>query len=213
MSILTPHAICSYAQGLWKAGKVKDPVTGRESGEPRYGCELILDPAHVDMSSINMAIEAAKQEGVEKFKWDLNNLPPAFHWPIQKGEQRKPGDATYAGKLVMRVGRKEEFGPPVRVYNDGNYTPIVDQSVLYSGCVVQASVDIKCYQVSGTSLGITSYLNGIILIGDGERLDNTQTAEQMFAGVVPGSTSPNDAPAGLQTGTGGDAPAAKNPWE
>ena len=214
MSINTPIAIASYTQGLWKASKIKDKRTGKETGDLKYGCEFIIDPSAVDMTELNQAIQAAVQEGIEKnlFSAEMTK-DPKMHWPLMKGEEYKQGDPVYAGKLVMRAGRKEEFGPPLRVFNDGNYTPITDQSKLYSGCLVQANVNIAPYYSSSTSFGVTSYLNGVILIGDGDRLDNSQTVEQMFGGVKPGTSSPTDAPAGMQTNTGGDAPDAKMPWE
>jgi len=210
MSINTPHATCSYAQNLWKASRAKN-FSGQETGEPKYSCELIFDPSAVDMTPVNEAIQKALQEGIDKFKWNSKALPPAFRWPVVEGDKAKASDPSYAGKLIMRAGRKEEFGPPARVYNDGNYTPIANQADLYSGCVVVANVNFAPYHANDTVVGIACYLNGVMKMGEGDHLDNSQTPEQMFAGVSGApTTSADQAPAGMQTGTGNDAPAPES---
>jgi len=49
----------------------------------------------------------------------------------------------------------------------------------YSGCIFHVSINISAY-VKGNSKGVTSYLNNVMLVAEGERLDGGKSASADF---------------------------------
>ena len=66
---------------------------------------------------------------------------------------------------------------------DKRCSPILDKGEVYSGCYGHVDVSFFAYRHQGNA-GVGAGLNNVMKVRDGERLDNRQTAEQAFAGLV-----------------------------
>ena len=62
--------------------------------------------------------------------------------------------------------------------------PILDKSTLYSGCICTLDINIApFFNKEHNSRGIGAYLNNLMLVKEGDRLDGRQSAEDAFAGI------------------------------
>ena len=84
------------------------------------------------IAKIKKAVEQAKEDG--KSKWEVK-IPANLKLPLRDGDLDRPEDEAYAGAYFINANSKQ--APQVV---DRNVQPILDQSELYSGCYIRASV-------------------------------------------------------------------------
>lgn len=75
---------------------------------------------------------------------------------------------------------------------DANLQPVMDQSLVYGGAEAWFHVNLAGYN-QPINKGVGAYINGVMLTGrEGAlgRLDNKQSAEQMFSEVTGGAPAP-----------------------
>lgn len=137
----------------------------KENGEKRYTAKLLIPKS--DTKTI-AAIQAAIKDEREAFcaKNGANALPPkpkvAFHDGDSlkdDGTERLPEEKGHYTLQVSTKHKPELLGP--------DNQPILDESELYAGCWVRASLNACGYQVPGNK-GITFYLNAIKKVADDE---------------------------------------------
>ena len=176
-----------------------------EGGTKRYSCQVLYS-LNDDLSGLQNIIKSL----VDKHFPD--GIPAGSTLPLMKGSAYKPGDEFYADKMIVSMAMPETQGRPALVYNDANRTEIIDRTQLYAGCRVIPHVSV--YYFTKGKKGIACGLNGILKTGDGDRLDNRPTVNDMFGGVeaTGQAVAPTEAEGGADTGDA--APAAnKMPWE
>lgn len=149
---------------------------------------------------------ARKAEGSDTAKFSANGLiqenSPEFQIVNQAFENLKAGfpegwneryhcawqrSEKHQGYWEIRTSSKEAWKPHVV---DINVQPVVDQSQVYGGCV--ALLVFNPYIYTTPQRGITAGLNGVQILGsEGAlgRLDNRQSADQMFGSVAGGAPS------------------------
>lgn len=75
---------------------------------------------------------------------------------------------------------------------DQDVEPIIDQSEVYGGCYMVASVNAKAYNHGG-NCGVSLYLNNVMKVGDGEPFGNRAKPEDDFK---PAAGAGDDSDAG-----------------
>jgi len=150
------------------------------SGHLKYSCSLLIPKSDKKgIAKLEAAIEKAKQKG-KTAKW--NNKIPHFNYePLRDGDKelengQKEGN-EYKGMMFINCSANEDSPPGVV---DCYGEKLLDKQAIYSGCVVRADVRPYPYK-SGGNCGIAWWLNNIMLVDDGPRLDGKQNAVDAFA--------------------------------
>lgn len=158
-------------------------------GKMKYGgCFLIAKDDKSNLELLEKEIDKAIEYGIKK-KW--NGKRPKFkneplrdgdeyleEFPINKGED--PDAATvkmYEGRLFFNASSNED-NPPGIVGPNG--APLTDKTAIYSGAIVRLDIRAFPYSFSGNH-GVSWWLNNVMLVRDGERLDGKLNAVDAFA--------------------------------
>lgn len=166
--VTTGEVRLSYAN-LWEKKAVEEGQT------PKYSvCLLINKKDTKTIDAINKAVEAAKQEG--KSKWG-GKIPNKLKLPLRDGDEEKENDENYAGHFFVNASSTNQPG-----IVDRNRKPILDQSLVYSGCFALAAINFYAFDKAGNK-GIACGLNHILKTKDGEPLAGGITADEAFADV------------------------------
>jgi hypothetical protein len=170
--MITPEMIASFV-------KVFTPEPNL-SGVMKYSIQLLIPKEDKKgIAALKAAIEKAKLKGKEK-TWG-GKIPPFRYQPLRDGdvelENGEKDDPSYKGRLFLNASCGETDRPQV-VGPDAQ--PLLDQSLLYSGCIVRADISPFPYKNAG-NCGIGWWLNSLMVVRDGERLDGKQNAVDAFA--------------------------------
>ena len=163
-NVITPPGIASYCN-VWE-------MRERMDGTPVYSL-MILFPKETDLSELKAAIhQAAVNAFGPKDKWPKN-----LRGPIRDGDEKadETGEDIYRGKWFINPWTKKQpgiVGPDAK--------PIMDQDEFYSGCWCRASVNFAAYKKAGNA-GVGVYLNNLMKVRDGDRLDGRKNAEAEFS--------------------------------
>lgn len=168
---VTPEMIASFV-------KVFEPEPNL-SGQLKYSVQLLIDKSDKKgVAALEAMVAKAKAKGVAT-KW--GGKEPAFRYqPLRDGDAElasgEKEDAAYKGRMFLNASANEKDKPQV-VGPDAK--PLMDQDLLYSGAVVRADLSAFPYKNSGNS-GVGWYLNSLMVVRDGERLDGRQNAVDAF---------------------------------
>lgn len=171
--MITPEMIGSFI-------KVFEPETNL-SGELKYSIQLMIPKTDKKgVAQLEAAIAKAIAKGKDK-KW--GGKQPKFRYqPLRDGDAElasgEKTDQSYAGMLFLNAAasvkdRPQVVGPTAK--------PLMDEGALYSGCIVRADITPFAYLNAGNA-GVGWYLNSIMLVRDGKRLDGKLDAADAFAG-------------------------------
>lgn len=152
------------------------PVGG---GEAKYSITLLIPKTDVTtLNAIQMAMEQAKQEGVQRVFG--GTMPAMVKLPLYDGDGVRPNGEPFGeeckGHMVIRASSKDQ--PHVV---DLNVQPILNPQDVYSGCYVRASINFFAYNQNGNR-GIGCGLNAIQKVEDGEALTSRVSAQEAFGG-------------------------------
>tara|TARA_R110002153_G_scaffold204675_1_gene357476 strand:+ start:2866 stop:3459 length:594 start_codon:yes stop_codon:yes gene_type:complete len=182
-------------KGILSFPAVFAPEKATPTSDPRFGLNLLVhesDPQHAAMQAdikemLANAYPAGTPPGTEVSYSPCENVKSYF------------GKPQYAGWWVLRAYSRQDSPP---IVCDMRTQPVMDRGKIFPGA--EAYVQFNFYAYSGGKGGIAAGLNGVMsdgVTGSIGRLDNKQSASQMFAGVVPAapaSTAPS-APAAAAT--------------
>jgi hypothetical protein len=184
-----------------------DPATGKAEG--KYHIDAVFPPTHPQFTELRGVIR-----GVATARWKeqtdqilsmigTNNQ----RFPLQKGDQYRPGKPAYAGMLYISAGNKDQ--PTILVTENGvnlsnRGLPVLTPSHPhwpYDGCYANVLLEFYTY-LYGNSPGLGCSVLGVQYAGAGERVKGASVATGNEFGLVPGDAdaSPSQ-PA--QTGAGG----------
>mgnify|MGYP000857369996 CR=1 FL=1 len=143
------------------------PVQFDGKGEFRYGATFLMEKGSDNHKSISAAIRAAATEGwkskadamIESLKGNSNKFC------LQDGDLNPKGYEGYAGNMVLSARRKQKDGMPY-LCDENKVQLTTDTGKLYSGCYVNATVDVWA-QVKDYP-GIRCTLLGVQFAGDGD---------------------------------------------
>ena len=184
---------------LWEKDTYKDEKTGAES-EPKYKADLILSTDDTaDLWDLVYA-EAMEGSGLTEDQLDAAIQSGMFGVPIKDGDEiaanrearGKNGDAV-KGKEVLRAGTAfnangDNAPGGVFVVDENNEQVEWDKrGKVYLGCDMMLSISFSYYK-TGTSQGVTAYLNGAQYVGDNERLG--QDKSKLFAPLAGQAAAP-----------------------
>lgn len=162
-----------------------EPKAQSEGSAPRYSCVILIDKNDkATIDAVNAEIDRAIQKGIANNRITAAiSRSPNFKRAMRDGdafydEDPKPARATHRGYMFINANNSERPGVV-----DKRCSPILDKGEVYSGCYGHVDVSFFAYRHQGNA-GVGTGLNNVMKIRDGERLDNRQTAEQAFAGLV-----------------------------
>ena len=150
----------------------------------RYDASFMVEPGSANDLAIREAISKAATE-----KWGAK--APAELKRLQGNKQKHcyllEDEVTrdeYEGSCVLSTHRNETAGPPVVV--DADMTKLTEANGRpYSGCYVNASVDI--YIQSGKYPGVRATLCGVQFVADGEAFAGAPATASDFSSLAEGA--------------------------
>jgi hypothetical protein len=182
------------------------PRAPKGSETPRYSASFIL-PENFDWTEVKAAAELAKKE-----KWP-SGAPAELQSQI-----KKVTEGPYNGRYCINANASIDHKPTTV---DQNLAPVMDTSVIFAGCIVNAQISFFGYDKGKPGVGVG--LNMVQLVkSDGvTRLDNTQSVDDVFskvAGAPPAQQASSPVEQSAPATTDASAPPADaatqaDPWE
>jgi hypothetical protein len=190
---------------LGKDAKI-DPATGKAEG--KYHIDAVFAPNHpqfAELQSVIRGVATAKWKELTQQTLDMikgNNQ----RFPLQRGDQYRPGKPAYAGMLYISAGNKDQ--PTILATENGVNLSNRGMPVLtpahpkwpYEGCYANVLLEFYTY-LYGNSPGLGCSVLGVQFYRDGERLKGSSVATGSEFGIVP-SVAVAPAAAAPQTGGG-----------
>lgn len=154
--------------------------TGKQG---KYGCTILLPKGSPQEKQVIEARDKAIQNGIANNKFTQAHTKSAtFKMCVRDGDaeiETEGRPAHYKGMSFINCSNSNQPG-----LVDENLQPIMDRDKLYSGCYVNADVNIApFYHKESGSRGIGAYIQNVMFLREGERLDGRQSAEEAFAGM------------------------------
>jgi len=193
-------------QYIGKDAKI-DPTTGKQEG--KYHIDAVFAPTHPqfpELQNLIRGVATAKWKDQTQQTLDMikgNNQ----RFPLQRGDQYRPGKPAYAGMLYISAGNKDQ--PTILVTENGvnianRNTPVIltpsHPCYPYEGCYANVLLEFYTY-LYGNSPGLGCSVLGVQFNKHGERLRGSSVASGSEFGLVPADA--DGAPAGAAAPTGG----------
>lgn len=161
-----------------------------DNGNEWYSTSILIPKEDKEtLRKIKTVVDALKEEAKTK---NGGKLPAKFHTPLRDGDEERPDDEAYAGHYFLNAKSKTKPGiaKPVGRGADGKikFQEITDETEVYSGCYVKASLNFYLFgfdgKPTGGNKGIGVGLNNIVKVQDGEPLGGGRARiEDEFADV------------------------------
>jgi hypothetical protein len=181
-----------------------DPATGKQDG--KFHIDAVFPPTHPQFPELQALIRAVAQaKWKEQTQQTLDMIKGNNQrFPLQRGDQYRPGKPAYAGMLYISAGNKDQ--PTILVTENG--VNISNRNTLtpshpcwpYEGCYANVLLEFYTY-LYGNSPGLGCSVLGVQFAKHGERLKGTSVASGGEFGLVPQDA--DSAPAGAAPATGG----------
>lgn len=159
------------------------------SGDMKYGGCFLIDETNKDgIKALQQEVDRAIEYGIKK-KW--NNKRPKFkNEPLRSGnkylEEYSINNGEEPPANFIKIYENRVFfnaactlKEPPGIVGPTNH-PLTDESAIYTGAIVLADVRAFPYSFSGNN-GVTWWLNNVMLVRDGERIDGKLDAVDAFA--------------------------------
>src|SRR6202790_3554113 len=186
-----------------------DPATGKPDG--KFHIDAVFPPTHPQFPQLQQLIrDVATPKWKEQTQQTLDMIKGNNQrFPLQRGDQYRPGKPDYAGMLYISAGNKDQ--PTIVVTENGvnianRDTPIVltpsHPCWPYDGSYANVLLEFYTY-LYGNSPGLGCSVLGVQFYKHGERLRGSSVASGSEFGLVPQDA--DAAPAGPQgaVATGG----------
>lgn len=169
--LMLKNVRCSYS-----AFFEPKPVSKDQDAELKYGSGFIIPKDHPQIKEIKAVIDKV---GSEKFgdawKKIKAKKPPLYDGDaVDEDGELLSDDPSTVGAYTLNARSKRK--PQVV---DRKVQPILDESEIWSGCYVNASVAVFAFDVD-VNKGVSFGLNNVQLIKEGERLGGAPNADQEF---------------------------------
>lgn len=177
-NIITPEFRASYVH-------ITKPNYNKLAKKDEYSVEARFAKG-ANLSALQAAAQAALEEkfGADKTKWPKNLRNPfrdqADKVKIIDGKEVLP-DGYERGAIYMNLRTAQRPGVV-----DSKVQPILDESQIYSGCYMRATVNAYAYDQGGNR-GVAFSLVNLQKMRDGEPLSGRMKAEDSFSAVNDGS--------------------------
>jgi hypothetical protein len=181
-----------------------DPTTGKADG--KFHIDAVFPPNHPQFPELQGLIRnVASAKWKEQTQQTLDMIKGNNQrFPLQRGDQYRPGKPAYAGQLYISAGNKDQ--PTILVTENGvnisnRNTPIVltpsHPCWPYEGSYGNVLLEFYTY-LYGNSPGLGCSVLGVQFARHGERLRGSSVASGGEFGLV---ASDADAAPGASTGT------------
>jgi hypothetical protein len=186
-----------------------DPATGKQVG--KYHIDAVFPPTHPQFSELQALIR-----GVATARWKETTQQTLDmikgnnqRFPLQRGDQYRPGKPAYAGMLYLSAGNSDQ--PSIFVTENGvnisnRNTPVVltpsHPCWPYEGSYANVLLEFYTY-LYGNSPGLGCSVLGVQFAKHGERLKGSSVASGSEFGLVPQDA--DAAPAGAAAAPSGGA--------
>jgi hypothetical protein len=142
-------------------------------GKERYSVSVLIPKSDAEtIKAIEMAVDAAIEEGIAKFGGKKPNKA-AIKLPLRDGDIERD-DEAYKGHFF--VNANSTTAPQIV---DKAVKPILDRDEVYSGCYGRVSLNFYAFNSNGNK-GVACGLGNIQKIKDGEPLGNRSSASFYF---------------------------------
>jgi hypothetical protein len=184
-----------------------DTTTGKPTG--KFHIDAVFAPTHPQFPAVqalirNVATEKWKEQTQQTLDMIKGNNQ---RFPLQRGDQYRPGKPAYAGMLYLSAGNSDQ--PSIYVTENGTNisnrnTPVVltpsHPCWPYEGSYANVLLEFYTY-LYGNSPGLGCSVLGVQFAKHGERLKGSTVASGNEFGLVPQDA--DAAPAGAATPSGG----------
>ncbi len=153
-----------------------EPVSINGSAEKYSVSVLIPKDDKETIDAVNVAIDAAIEEGIAKFGGKKPNKA-TIKLPLRDGDVERD-DEAYKGHYFINAN---SITAPQIV--DKSVKPIMDRSEVYSGCYGRVSLNFYAFNSNGNK-GVACGLGNIQKIKDGEPLGSKTSAADDFTTLV-----------------------------
>lgn len=143
-----------------------------EDEKPKYSVTLLIPKDHPDVAKIEKIIKKLYDANAENFK-GIKMTSKNFNYPLRDGDEyfeEHPENPEYEGHMYIKsssVSRPQLF--------DADKNEIFDPAEIYSGAWIRASLKLFAYHEKGK--GVSSFLNSVMFIKDGERFGSGGAAD------------------------------------
>jgi hypothetical protein len=193
-----------------------DPATGKADG--KYHIDAVFAPNHPDFPKVQAVIRSvATAKWKEQTQQTLDMIKGNNQrFPLQRGDQYRPGKPAYAGMLYISAGNKDQ--PTIIVTENGvNITNrVTDQERLagkpvltpahpmwpYEGSYANVLLEFYTY-LYGNSPGLGCSVLGLQFYRHGERLKGSSVATGSEFGLVPSDADAQPAAVAAPAGGAG----------
>jgi len=172
------------------------PKTAKGATDPKYGVVVLLPPNDPQLPDLLALVEAAKLDAFPSGYTGTDECVKAYDIKYAGKDYYDP---RFSGWYAFSSSSKQDDKPAVV---DMNRQPVIDQSLVYSGCIAYVNAAISGYNKGKGGVG--GWLNGVMVTDEVPlmgRLDGKPTVDQMFvniggnAGVVAPALAPYLPPA------------------
>lgn len=137
----------------------------KPGAKPKFGCSLIIPKAaEKTLELIERCTQAAIAKGLETWGNLSAKQIQKLKLPLRDGDEDRDTQPEYADAFFINCTTATKPG----IFDRDNQ-PIIDETEVYAGCFVRASLNFYPYDFEGTK-GVAVGLNLIQKLGDGEPL-------------------------------------------
>ena len=164
--VVTGEVRLSYVN-LW------EPKASLGGGKEKYSASIIIPKSDTKtLEDINMAIDAAIEEGIGKFGGKKPN-PKTIKLPLRDGDEERD-DEAYKNSYFLNAN---SITQPQIV--DRRVQPIIETSEIYSGIYARVSLNFYAFNTNGNK-GVAVGLGNVQKLRDGEPLGGRTNAADDF---------------------------------
>lgn len=174
----------AFAHGLFEARSIN-------GGSAKYNCSFIIPKDHPQIAEIKAKImEVAKAKWGAKAEAILRDSKGAGKYPLHDGDVEKSSTKGYAGNYFVNANADDR---PTLLQRDAKTPVVKGDGILYSGCQVNASVDVWA-QDNSNGKRVNFGLRGVMFKSDGDKLAGGGGAADVseFADLAEGADDEDD---------------------
>ncbi len=145
---------------------------------PKYFVRYLIPKSdEAGVQRIKDAINAAAEAGIANGKHTKEDtMRPNFGNPLHDGDLMVDKGPEHKGHWYLNI--KSDSQPDV-VGPDAQ--PLMNQKAIYSGCFGRVDCNFSAYPTDSPNRGVGVYLNNVMMVKDGPRLDGKQAGTDAFA--------------------------------
>lgn len=192
-AIVLPVATANYVSVF----KAKPPPNAKPGDENNFTITLTYKKGTPEAAEVQAKLLPAAV-ALANVKWPGKGeaIVKGMKYPVlADGDTRlspTSGEPMFPGHFFVVAKRKESYGRPDVVDRAGQ--DIIDASKVYAGSKVRVQVNLFPYSHPQGGRGIGVGLANLMLVGDGQRLDGRESAQDAFADYIEEPAESDESP-------------------